>query len=221
MLSARLQAIADWVPACGRVLDIGTDHALLPIWLLQDGRCSRAQASDLRKGPAERALYNARLHAVGDRLEVSVRDGLGGQAINPDDVIIMAGLGGMEMIHILDTRPVQEGLLILQPQRSLPELRVWLAVEGYTILTEKLCQDRGHFYILLKVRWQGESRLPDLLEAWLGRGPYEPEPENHPMWRHYRLHLAEQLGKSLQGRPELEPVLVKIQSLLTPEQINR
>ena len=48
-LTPRLQAIADQVPQGAVFADIGTDHAYLPVWLLLDGRISRAIAADLRE----------------------------------------------------------------------------------------------------------------------------------------------------------------------------
>ena len=54
-LTPRLQTIADWVPQGAKLADIGTDHAYLPVWLSIHGRVSCSIASDLRKGPLERA----------------------------------------------------------------------------------------------------------------------------------------------------------------------
>ena len=54
-LTPRLQLLADWVPQGARLADVGTDHAYLPVWLSLHGRVSCAIASDLRKGPLERA----------------------------------------------------------------------------------------------------------------------------------------------------------------------
>ena len=46
MLSSRLNTIAQWVPEQSRLLDIGTDHALLPIHLLTIGRIPYCVAVD-------------------------------------------------------------------------------------------------------------------------------------------------------------------------------
>ena len=45
----RLRAVADMVPAGARLADVGTDHAYLPAYLLQEGVVQRAVVSDLRR----------------------------------------------------------------------------------------------------------------------------------------------------------------------------
>ena len=50
-LTPRLRSVAELVPRGARFADVGTDHAYLPVWLLQQGRITGAVASDLRPGP--------------------------------------------------------------------------------------------------------------------------------------------------------------------------
>ena len=49
-LTPRLRSVAELVPRGARFADVGTDHAYLPVWLLQQGRITGAVASDLRPG---------------------------------------------------------------------------------------------------------------------------------------------------------------------------
>ena len=49
-LDARLMCAADLVNQCRTVADIGTDHAYLPIYLVNKGICTRAVAADINKG---------------------------------------------------------------------------------------------------------------------------------------------------------------------------
>ena len=58
-LSPRLRSVAELVPQGAGFADVGTDHAYLPVWLLQRGVIRRAVASDLRRGPLERARLTA------------------------------------------------------------------------------------------------------------------------------------------------------------------
>ena len=57
-LPARLQAVASCVGIGARIVDVGTDHGLLPIALVGSGRASKAIAADLRPQPLDMARQN-------------------------------------------------------------------------------------------------------------------------------------------------------------------
>ena len=57
-LSKRLEAIYDMVSQSNVVADIGSDHALLPIALVQSGKVTRAYASEVNTGPYDMSVKN-------------------------------------------------------------------------------------------------------------------------------------------------------------------
>ena len=69
-----MEEIAAQIPAGARLVDVGTDHGHLPIWLLLQGRITRAIATDVREGPLSRARENAARY--GCALELRLGDGL-------------------------------------------------------------------------------------------------------------------------------------------------
>ena len=54
-LSPRLKKIVDFTDKCGVVADIGTDHALVPVYLIENGLYKKAYACDIRPLPLKRA----------------------------------------------------------------------------------------------------------------------------------------------------------------------
>ena len=52
VLSQRLAAVAEFVPQGARLLDVGSDHAYLPIALIEDNTISFALAGEVVKGPS-------------------------------------------------------------------------------------------------------------------------------------------------------------------------
>ena len=54
-LDPRLEAAASFVEPGAVVADVGTDHAYLPLYLLETGAARFAVASDINRGPLERA----------------------------------------------------------------------------------------------------------------------------------------------------------------------
>lgn len=153
-LSPRLQLLADWVRPGAKIADVGTDHAFLPVWLTLAGKVSSAIASDLRKGPLERGRETAGEYGVGDRVEMRLCAGLEGIAPEEADTIIIAGMGGETIVHILEAAPwTSDGThtLLLQPMSKMELLRSFLADSGHTIIREQLVMDRGTVYPVMEV----------------------------------------------------------------------
>lgn len=148
-LTPRLCLLADWVRPGARIADVGTDHAYLPIWLIQSGRVERAIASDLRPGPLERARADAAAYGVLDRLDLRLCSGLDGIRPGEADTIVIAGMGGENIAAILAAAPwTRDGrhTLLLQPMTRSEILRGALAELGFQIQEERLVLDRGTIY---------------------------------------------------------------------------
>ena len=58
ILTERLQTIATMVDKGSVVADIGTDHAYLPVFLIQQGICGKALACDINPLPLEKGNQN-------------------------------------------------------------------------------------------------------------------------------------------------------------------
>ena len=50
-IGERLKTVASLVPRSDIVADIGTDHGYVPAFLVMEGKCRRAIASDIAEGP--------------------------------------------------------------------------------------------------------------------------------------------------------------------------
>ena len=69
-LTPRLQEVENLVPQCRIMADIGTDHAYLPLHLLEEGRISYAVACDIHKGPLVKAKEHIIRENRGDCVEI-------------------------------------------------------------------------------------------------------------------------------------------------------
>lgn len=154
-LSKRLQAVADMVTPGMRLADIGTDHAYIPIYLMESGKIPHAIAMDINKGPLERAKEHIEEYGLQDQIQIRLSDGMAQLMEQEADCAVMAGMGGGLVIRILEdgcqiASQLEE--LVLQPQSELAKVRTYLLEHGYQILGEDMVCEDGKYYPMMKVK---------------------------------------------------------------------
>lgn len=150
LISGRLQVIADMV-AYDTLVDVGSDHALLPISLLIDGRIKQAISADIASSPLERGRANAIKHGVAEKLNFMLSNGL--EKVAPGfETCVIAGMGGESIMHILRNYlsfALTFKQLILSPQRDVADVRRFLHTHGFKIANEVMLAENGKFYNIL------------------------------------------------------------------------
>ena len=195
-LSKRLQRIADYVPAGSRVVDVGTDHGYIPLWLVENGLCASVIASDIREEPLKKAVNNARKAGAAEQIRFVLAAGLDGCRPEEVDVIIIAGMGGETILSILEAAPwAHEKLLILQPQTKAAELRNWLNGQNYAMEDASLVDDSGRIYLVWKL--SAGEKLP-LTPADLYVDPVLRK-KRDPLLRAYVDGLIKKMRSKIQG----------------------
>jgi tRNA (adenine22-N1)-methyltransferase len=219
VLSVRLREIVSLIPESARVIDVGTDHGQVPAYLLENRLTQKVLATDIHDGPADTARKYLRRQGVMKDADVMKTDGLHGVVLNRDDTVVLSGLGGLEMIRILtesmcehkEEFPVGVHIL-MQPQRSAEELRIFLQVNGFLLVKEQICIDREKLYVILLARYTGgKQSLFSLAENILGPRILADRPDHY---RTYLLHQRNVLRKHMRARPELHDVIAYIENLL-------
>ncbi len=156
-LSLRLQAVADFVTKGNRVADIGTDHGFLAIYLIQSGQCPHAIAMDVREGPLERARGHIAKAGLTNQIDTRLSNGLAALAPGEAESAVIAGMGGLTVIQILEAAKAAPGWTslrewILEPQSDLEKVRKYLRENGFFISRENLVLEDGKYYPVLYVR---------------------------------------------------------------------
>lgn len=175
-LTPRLQMVADLIPAGGCLADVGTDHAYLPVALLQRGNITSAIAADLRDGPLKRARTTAAEHHLTKGISFCLCDGLTGISGGEVQSVAIAGMGGETIAHILSAAPWTRELdipLILQPMSTQKDLRLWLLENGYNIHQERLAREGDTLYVAILV---GAGSMAPLTPAELEVGRQSRDP---------------------------------------------
>ena len=179
-LSKRLQAVADLVSVGLTVADVGTDHGYIPIYLLETGKCKKAFAMDVNKGPILRAKEHIEEHGLSDRIETRLSDGVKHLRVGECDAVVIAGMGGALTIKILEEgKDIFKSLaeFVLQPQSELYKVREYLISHGYCVIEEDMVWEDGKFYPMMKVI-NGESSSYDAIELCYGKNLLA---EKHPV----------------------------------------
>lgn len=152
-LSKRLFEVVKYIGNGKKIADVGTDHGYIPVYLALRGDMESIIASDVNRGPLEKARHSAEEYGVSDKIRFFLSDGLSDVPTESADTVIIAGMGGETIEKILSGAPwTKNGVrLILQPQSKIPQLRMWLSENGYAVDDCSLVKEDGKFYTVFSV----------------------------------------------------------------------
>lgn len=167
-LQPRLQMLSELVPDGACLADIGTDHGYLPVYLRQNNKINFAIAADVGQEPLQHAVRTASEYGV-TGVDFRLCDGLKGVGADEVDAIVIAGMGGQTIIHILSQAPWTKMpgkyTLLLQPMTKGGELRRWLADNGYCFTAERLVWDKDFLYPIMVVTG-GRQELSEIQQEY-------------------------------------------------------
>ncbi len=184
-LSKRLETIYDMVKSSCVVADIGCDHGLLPIALVKSGKCPKAYACDIKKGPLSRAEEAILQTGLEDKITTKLTDGL--QGLKDDvEVVIIAGMGYDTIRNILEDsieKAKHYKQIIIQCNSHIDDLRRWLHQAGFTIDAEEIVKDQ-HYYQMLSIHFEAsEMHEEDYL--------FGIHLTKHPLFKEYWTHVLQ------------------------------
>ncbi len=198
-LSVRLSAIASYIPAGSRVADIGTDHGLLPVYLMQTGSAAHVIGTDLRADPLAKARRAVKEAGLEYKIELRLGSGLSVIAPGEADCIVMAGMGGETIANLLAAAPWcrETGcLLLLQPMTKAEQLRRTLAQLRLAVEAESLVRENGVLYCILAARGTDAPCTLSPAERYLSRPLLDSD---DPLMPEYLDRQILRLEKALEG----------------------
>ena len=217
MISKRLELVASFVPQGTILLDVGSDHAYLPIELVERGQIEGAIAGEVVEGPYQSAVKNVEAHGLKEKIQVRLANGLAAfEETDQVSVITIAGMGGRLIARILEEglyKLANVGRLILQPNNREDDLRIWLQDNGFQIVAESILEEAGKFYEIVVVE-VGQMKLS---ASDVRFGPFlskEVSPVFVQKWQKEAAKLEFALGQIPEKNLEERQVLVdKIQAI--------
>ena len=128
---------------------------------MKNNKCNSAIASDINKGPIEKASTNIRFEGLSEKIKCLLGGGLKPLKVGEVNGVIIAGMGGNLIRDIIleDIEKVKlYDFLILQPAQNPEVLREFLYNNNFEILNEDLILDDGKFYELFKVKYNENAK---------------------------------------------------------------
>lgn len=199
-LSQRLLTVASMV-SFSTMADIGTDHALLPLYLVETGKVKKAIAVEVHEGPFHKACEAVRRREMQQHIEVRFGDGLEPLQEGEVETVVMAGMGGATMVDILSHDLQKTGSfsqLVLQPNNQVERLRAWLYQHHWSLKQERWVEEGGHWYPVLSALPGGPDKAYVEASQMLVRRGIGPGFEEDPFLYYLLGPLV-----LLQGGPEL------------------
>ncbi len=153
-ISKRLKTIAKIIlnGDSKEIIDVGCDHALLDIYLIENNENLRIIASDINELPLENAKKNIEKYSFLNKIEVCLKNGI--ERLDESiDTIVISGMGYETIKEILyngkdELKHVDR--LILSSNGKYEDLRKEVIKLGYYINYEELVYDANKYYVVIE-----------------------------------------------------------------------
>ena len=154
-ISKRLKSIADFIDDNSSLVDIGCDHGLLDIYLVQSKENIKVIASDINKNALDNAINNIKKYKLNNDIKTILSNGLDNIDTKGLNTIVISGMGTHTIVGILynNMRKLKNiNTLVIQSNNDLDFLRYKVNKLGYKIVDESLVEDAGIIYTVIKFK---------------------------------------------------------------------
>ena len=168
-LSERLSAVASLVKKGSRIVDVGTDHGYIPVFLVKSGVTKTAIACDINSDPLSSCIRLIENEGVEDKISPRLSNGLENVYDNEIDTIIIAGMGGELIAEILSNCSyISDKHIILNPMTHPEVARKFLYDNGFEIDNDFIVKDGKHYYSVFDAHYTGNFSKKSLTDYFLG-----------------------------------------------------
>lgn len=149
-MNNKLLSIANFIAKDDVVLDIGTDHAYLPIYLMQNNLCKNVIASDINENALHQAKKNIKKANL--KIQTILADGFIGVNDISINTVVIAGVGAHTILNIIKNAPSNITKYILSSNNNHYFLRKELVSFGLFVQEEIVVNDNNKYYVIMLVK---------------------------------------------------------------------
>lgn len=165
MIDERLKSLVKYVDKKDNIIDVGCDHALLDIYLVQNNITDSVIVSDISNNALQQGINNIKKYNLDDRIDVRCGNGL--EVLNDEDdinTIIISGMGANTILDILNNNYLSKvNKLIIQSNKDYYLLRSEVNKLGFIISNEEVIVVNNKLYInIIFVRGNKKYSLEEL-----------------------------------------------------------
>ena len=218
-ISKRLTTIANIVlqKNSKRIIDVGCDHALLDIYLLQKNPNLKIIASDINEKPLESAKKNIEKYSFLNKIEICLKDGIK-EIDNDVDTVVISGMGMETIVEILENGKKELNhieRLIISSNNKYQELRTNITKLGFKISYETIIYDEEKYYTIVEFI-KGKETYSDK-ELYFGPVLLKNKDENFYNYYQNIKNVKEMIVKSLPNDNSKKEILKKEIELLNED----
>lgn len=173
-ITKRLEYIANLVDEGKSVIDIGTDHGLVPLYLAKNEVSKDILATDISKKSLQK-LEDKLDENLKKIIKTKVCDGLNNVEIKENQIAIIAGMGAVSIIEILNKNIKKVRRLdyvICEGNIGNEKLRKFLNENYFYIDKDFLIKDGRKHYDIIRFK-NGKDRKLSLGEIYFGKFIYQ------------------------------------------------
>ena len=163
MISKRIKFISSLINKDDNILDIGTDHALLPIYIIKNNITKIADGSDVSDAVLMNAKNNLSKYGLDKKIDLFVSDGIKDIDVSKYNTFVIAGMGFFTIKSILSNNKKFNNIkkMIIQSNNNHEDLRKFINSIGYKIISDYYIKDKEKPYLIL-VCEKGKQKLSDI-----------------------------------------------------------
>ena len=221
-MTKRLEILVSLVEPCKTFADVGCDHGLVSKAVTKSGQAGKVYAGDISEKSLQKAIKNIDNGLI-DRFFAFVSDGFKSM---PDDIdeAMIAGMGGEEIVSVLECAPESLETIILQPMKNADKVRRFIIDECFYPDVDYTFYDKGKFYDVIRAkRIKPRDFLPySADEIEFGRDNVQNKSDDFLRFLSDRLKeysFALEKVKDREVKISLEKKISKIKELLSNENL--
>ena len=162
----RLMDIINLIDYGKNVIDVGTDHGLVPLYLAKNNISSNIWATDI-SAPSLKKLEDQLDSKLSKIIKTKVTDGFKGIEKEDNQIAIIAGMGGNTIVEIIQSSmQFAQNLdyMILESNIATEKLRLFLYENNFDLMRDFLSFENEKYYDILQVKYgnRKEMKISDM-----------------------------------------------------------